>query len=154
MKVRRTVWAHFSFVALVVLIGILLWRFGHIGIVPAFATSFAAVLANGLLATLEDDLPGGFNNRDGTSTPRYAQIVARITRLAFLALCALLAAFLFLSAAGIGFTTSRGLGLACLGLAVPIAYLAVTTHRRVALVALIAMVGLGILLASWGHRGV
>jgi hypothetical protein len=32
----------------------------------------AAVLVNGLLATLADDLPGGFNNPDGAATPLYA----------------------------------------------------------------------------------
>jgi hypothetical protein len=31
-----------------------------------------AVLINGFVAALEDDLPGGFNNPDGSETPRYA----------------------------------------------------------------------------------
>ena len=31
----------------------------------------AAIVINGLVATLEDDLPGGFNNLDGKHTPRY-----------------------------------------------------------------------------------
>jgi len=31
-----------------------------------------AVLINGFVATLEDDLPGGFNNPDGSDTPGYA----------------------------------------------------------------------------------
>lgn len=31
-----------------------------------------SVLINGLVATVEDDLPGGFNNPNGKSTPRYA----------------------------------------------------------------------------------
>jgi hypothetical protein len=34
-----------------------------------------AMLANGLLATVEDDLPGGFNNPDGASIPRYIGVV-------------------------------------------------------------------------------
>lgn len=34
------------------------------------------MLVNGLLATLEDDLPGGFNNPDGTATPVYASRIA------------------------------------------------------------------------------
>jgi hypothetical protein len=133
--------------------GFLIWRIGHIGVVPAFAISLGAVLANGFLATLEDDLPGGFNNPDGSATRRYASVAVRITRVALVVLCMLLAAFLFLSAANLGFRTSRGLGLAGLGLAVPLAYVAVTTQRRITLVGLIILVGLSLLLA-WGSRGV
>jgi hypothetical protein len=43
---------------------------------PVFVLTVAAVLVNGLLATLEDDLPGGFNNPDGTATPAYASRIA------------------------------------------------------------------------------
>ena len=39
-----------------------------------------AVLANGILATLEDDLPGGFGNPDGKSTPKYVAIVSWVVR--------------------------------------------------------------------------
>ena len=42
----------------------------------AFGIVAGAVLVNGLVAMLEDDLPGGFNNPDGTHTPRYAVITA------------------------------------------------------------------------------
>ena len=38
----------------------------------AFAILAAAILVNGLVATIEDDLPGGFNNPDGSATPKYA----------------------------------------------------------------------------------
>ena len=38
-----------------------------------FILAALATLANGLLATVEDDLPGGFNNPDGTNTPRYVE---------------------------------------------------------------------------------
>lgn len=31
----------------------------------------SALIINGLVATVEDDLPGGFNNPDGTDTPSY-----------------------------------------------------------------------------------
>jgi hypothetical protein len=34
--------------------------------------AIVAVLLNGFVAVFEDDLPGGFNNPDGTQTPRYA----------------------------------------------------------------------------------
>jgi hypothetical protein len=37
----------------------------------AFAMAAAAIYANGLLAMVEDDMPGGFNNPDGSSTPAY-----------------------------------------------------------------------------------
>ena len=46
----------------------------------ALLIAIFAVLGNGLLATLEDDLPGGFNNPDGTSTPEYVHRVSRIGR--------------------------------------------------------------------------
>lgn len=36
----------------------------------------AAILINGWVATFEDNLPGGFNNPDGTSTPRYTIVVS------------------------------------------------------------------------------
>jgi hypothetical protein len=39
-----------------------------------------SVLVNGLLATVEDDLPGGFNNPSGKSTPRYAAAFGWIVR--------------------------------------------------------------------------
>ena len=35
-----------------------------------------AMLINGWVATFEDDLPGGFNNPDGTRTPRYAIVAS------------------------------------------------------------------------------
>ena len=46
----------------------------------AFPIIVFAILVNGLVATLEDDLPGGFNNPDGTATPPYVARVARIVR--------------------------------------------------------------------------
>jgi hypothetical protein len=46
----------------------------------AFAICGAAILINGWVATLEDDLPGGFNNPDGTRTPRYAVITGWVVR--------------------------------------------------------------------------
>lgn len=46
----------------------------------AFLIVAGAIMINGWLATLEDDLPGGFNNPDGTNTPRYAAITGWIIR--------------------------------------------------------------------------
>jgi hypothetical protein len=37
----------------------------------------AVILVNGLIATVEDDLPGGFNNPNGDATPRYL-VLARL----------------------------------------------------------------------------
>jgi hypothetical protein len=38
-----------------------------------FVIAVLGTFANGLLATLEDDLPGGFNNPNGTNTPPYVE---------------------------------------------------------------------------------
>lgn len=46
----------------------------------AFAIVAGAILVNGWVATLEDDLPGGFNNPDGTHTPRYAVVTSWVIR--------------------------------------------------------------------------
>jgi hypothetical protein len=46
----------------------------------AFLIVAAAILINGWVATLEDDLPGGFNNPDGTQTPRYAVVTGWVVR--------------------------------------------------------------------------
>jgi hypothetical protein len=152
MKVLRHLWPRLVFAALAVIIGVLIWRVGHVGFVPAFAIGLCALLANGLVATLEDDLPAGFNNPDGSATPRYARVIVRVARIALLVFCLLLAAFLFLSASDVGFTSMRGMALACLGLAPVCAYIAVRTQRRLALGALIAMIGAALLLA-WIGRG-
>lgn len=69
-------------------------HFLDVPLLPTFVVLVASVLVNGFVATLEDDLPGGFDNPDGTETPRYAQRIVRITRwiLAIL-LCAFAFAF-------------------------------------------------------------
>lgn len=46
----------------------------------AFLIVAAAILINGWVATLEGDLPGGFNNPDGTHTPRYAVVTGWVVR--------------------------------------------------------------------------
>lgn len=45
-----------------------------------FGVAALAILANGFLATLEDDLPGGFDNPDGRSTPKYVAVVRWVVR--------------------------------------------------------------------------
>jgi hypothetical protein len=47
----------------------------------AFLIVVVAILINGWAATLEDDLPGGFNNPDGTHTPKYAIVTGWIIRI-------------------------------------------------------------------------
>lgn len=54
--------------------------FTPLSIWAALAIIAGSVLINGLLATVEDDLPGGFNNPNGTSTPRYATALGWIVR--------------------------------------------------------------------------
>jgi hypothetical protein len=51
-----------------------------IGFWWAFLIVAVALLINGWLATLEDDLSGGFNNPDGTQTPKYAVITGWVIR--------------------------------------------------------------------------
>lgn len=46
----------------------------------AFCIVAAALAVNGWVATLEDDLPGGFNNPGGMSTPRYAVVTSWVVR--------------------------------------------------------------------------
>jgi hypothetical protein len=46
----------------------------------AFLIVAGAILVNGWVATLEDDLPGGFDNPDGTHTPRYVRVVTWVVR--------------------------------------------------------------------------
>ena len=47
---------------------------------PALGIVLVAFLVNGFVATVEDDLPGGFNNPDGTDTPAYMSTVRWIVR--------------------------------------------------------------------------
>ena len=68
-------------------------RFALVAAIAALAIAFApswsiwivlavitagGIFINGLLATIEDDLPGGFNNPDGTQTPRYVLTVRTV----------------------------------------------------------------------------
>ncbi len=63
----------------------------------AFLIVAGAILINGWVATLEDDLPGGFNNPDGTQTPRYAVITGWVVRglAVVLAICCFVALGLY-----------------------------------------------------------
>ena len=59
------------FVALVLGLATLGWWLGGMPFWIAVVMSAGAVWVNGLILTVEDDLPGGFNNPDGQSTPAY-----------------------------------------------------------------------------------
>ena len=89
---------------------------------PVFVLTVAAVLVNGLLATLEDDLPGGFNNPDGTATPVYASRIASVGKSA-LGIALVVFAIAFVQSGLSGSTRSElpfvaGIAIACLFFAV------------------------------------
>ena len=54
--------------------------FSGLGYWLVFAIVVAAFLINGFVAVVEDDLPGGFNNPDGTDTPAYISKVTWVIR--------------------------------------------------------------------------
>ena len=76
MKLARHSW-WIAPIWLVLVVGgaFALWRFAGIPLWAAIGIMGLALLANGALAQLEDDLPGGFNNPAGDATPPYARWV-------------------------------------------------------------------------------
>lgn len=46
----------------------------------SFVIATLAIFVNGWVAKLEDDLPGGFNNPDGSNTPAYVHRVVWMVR--------------------------------------------------------------------------
>jgi hypothetical protein len=82
-------------VLLVGALALVLRQVSGLPILVSFLIVVGAVFANGLLATVEDDLPGGFNNPDGSATPPYVHKLRRVT-IAVIATAALLAAAAFL----------------------------------------------------------
>jgi len=61
--------------ALIAVIAAVVAYFSGLPFWLTFVLAAVAIFANGLLATVEDDLPGGFNNPDGTDTPRYVRYI-------------------------------------------------------------------------------
>jgi hypothetical protein len=51
-------------ISIAALLGGLISYFSGFGFWPAFAISVFALLINGIIATVEDEMPGGFNNPD------------------------------------------------------------------------------------------
>jgi hypothetical protein len=79
VAIRKIARALLPWVVVAALSGIGAWL-TRLDFWPLFAITAVAVFVNGLIATFEDDLPGGFNNPDGTSTPRYVALVRRAAR--------------------------------------------------------------------------
>jgi hypothetical protein len=55
-------------------------HFAKLNLWACLGVAVGAILINGWVITLEDDLPGGFNNPDGKRTPRYAVIAGWVVR--------------------------------------------------------------------------
>jgi hypothetical protein len=93
---KRALWTA-VWLGVVALIGAGLAAVSGIAFWWAFLIVAAAILINGWVATLEDDLPGGFNNPDGTHTPRYAIVTGWVVRGLAAVLVVLFAAVLVVS---------------------------------------------------------
>lgn len=59
-----------------------------------FLVIFGSILLTGIIARLEDDMPGGYNNPDGTDTPKYAKVLSLAFRV-LIVLVVLLGLFVF-----------------------------------------------------------
>jgi len=78
---RRTAWLlGLGIWGTVLLVAVALSHFAKLNFWACLGMTAGAVVVNGLVATLEDDLPGGFNNPDGKHTPRYAVITGWVAR--------------------------------------------------------------------------
>jgi len=58
-------------VAVIAVIAAAISHLTELDFVPTVLIVGGALIGNGLIATVEDDLPGGFNNPDGADTPKY-----------------------------------------------------------------------------------
>jgi hypothetical protein len=78
---RRLVWLlGLGIWGTALLAAVALSHFAKLNFWACLGITAGAVVVNGLVATLEDDLPGGFNNPDGKHTPRYAVITGWVLR--------------------------------------------------------------------------
>lgn len=97
-------------------------RIFDVPLIPTFLLTVAAILANGLVATVEDDLPGGFNNPDGTTAPSPATTTVRVTKWALALALVAFGIALLASALNAGDRSdipfAAGMSLACLLLSV------------------------------------
>jgi len=138
--------------AIIASVSVLVNRLTNLGFWPVFSITVFAFLLNGFVATLEDDLPGGFNNQDGTSTPRYAVVASGVGRFTFLLSCALATSLFVLFAHEAGFLSRQGLMFGGLAGATVLAYLAATRNYRWALWAAGSLVVCPIVL-GWLQNG-
>jgi len=91
---KKYLWPVVS-ITLVAVIAAGISKWSDLGYWPSFMIVAAAILFNGFVATVEDDLPGGFNNPDGTDTPKYITYVGWSVR-AIIFLCVGLCVFALL----------------------------------------------------------
>ena len=73
--VRTSIW-----LLLAALLAAGLSALSHLKFWWAFLIAAGAILVNGWFAALEDNLPGGLNNPDGTHAPRYIVAVTWVVR--------------------------------------------------------------------------
>jgi len=66
--------------AVIATLSALVSRWSGLGFWVTVGILSAAWLINGVVAVVEDDVPGGFNNPDGTSTPRYVVVLKWVGR--------------------------------------------------------------------------
>jgi hypothetical protein len=112
----------------------------------------AAILINGLIATLEDDMPGGFNNPDGANTPRYALMLSSASKPLF-TLFSLGASAVFVFLAYVASDTRQGVFFTSFAVATVLVYLAVAHRFRWALWGSVACMVAPILYVWLEHAG-
>jgi hypothetical protein len=66
--------------AVIATLSALVSRWSGLGFWATVAIFGAAWLVNGVVAVVEDDVRGGFNNPDGSSTPRYVVVLKWVGR--------------------------------------------------------------------------
>ncbi len=110
----------------------------------------ASILANGFIATIEDDLPGGFNNPNGDATPKYASLAQRIWKIVgygFLGLVALGALTAAIARSDLSIKlriASIGFGLCALFIAI-----AIRTEKRVYLLLSVMLLVTSFVIAAY-----
>ena len=60
-------------------VALILHVFFGLPLVAGILLVLVGLLVNGLVAKVEDDLPGGFNNSDGSATPAYVSKLRGVT---------------------------------------------------------------------------
>jgi hypothetical protein len=117
----------------------------------AFLIAAGAIVTNGLLATLEDDLPGGFNNPDGSATPRYVVVVGRVVHVILIVALVAIALVLLSFARNVGWASFNGMALTLFAIGTAFAYIALKRNRAVGMVGLLLFVGVPAAILWWRH---